>query len=91
MSTLSCKDLVAFLDDYIDGSQASALRGTFETHLHRCPSCRDYVQTYRDTIRMTRCLCADTGGEIPAEVPEELVRAIIAARKAACDEHDDGE
>ena len=43
-----------------------------------CPSCVDYLKTYEKTVLLAKS-CADD--PVPAEVPESLVQAILAARK----------
>jgi len=79
---LTCRDCVEFLDDYIDGALNDAARTVFEQHLAKCPPCRDYVRTYRDTIRLSReCMCGESE-RIPHEVPERLIMAILEARCA---------
>ena len=57
------------------------VRSSFDTHLDKCPHCRDFVDTCQDSSRMTRSLCDDPKGPVPPEVPDELVRAILEARR----------
>ena len=78
---MSCRELLEFLDDYLAGELETAVRSEFETHLAQCPYCRDYLQTYRDTIRLGGSLCDDPQAQVPDEVPEQLVQAILAARE----------
>ena len=54
MPELTCRELIDFLDDYIEGSQQAGVRTRFEVHLERCPYCVDYLKTYRDTISHAR-------------------------------------
>ena len=51
--------------------------------LDGCPGCLNYLATYRETVRMGRCLCDEPDGPVPDDVPEDLVRAILAARQRA--------
>ncbi|MHC4947288.1 MAG: anti-sigma factor family protein [Planctomycetota bacterium] len=76
---LTCRELVDFLDRHLDGRLPAPEQEEFERHLAACSDCRDYVATYRDTIRLARSLCAG-GDDVPRDVPEELVAAILAAR-----------
>ena len=47
------------------------------SHLAECPDCVNYLQSYLATIRLEEAAFAE-----PAEVvPEDLVRAILAARR----------
>jgi predicted anti-sigma-YlaC factor YlaD len=77
---MDCRELVDFLMDYLDGRLPDATREVFEEHIGLCPPCQAYLETYRDTVRMGRCVCRD-GESAPADAPEELVRAILAARR----------
>lgn len=78
---LSCRDLIEFLDDYVAGRQPDGLRVAFEAHLADCRHCRDYLRTYRDTVRIARSALRD---ESPAEdLPDDLVRAIVDSVKPA--------
>ena len=71
---LPCREIIAFLADYLDGALALETRSEFDRHLAVCPSCVAYLAGYRDTIRMAKAasLEADAG-----DPPEELVRAIV--------------
>ena len=76
---MNCSDLITnFLGDYLEGSLPAGTRGDFEHHLDVCPSCVAYLQTYRTTIAMTAAAGRAPGVD---DVPEELVRAILATVK----------
>lgn len=80
--TMTCREFVDFVDDYVEQRLAAPVRSTFQTHIDKCPQCGDYLTTYEQTIRLTRSLCSGTGdGPIPGDVPEALVQAILDARK----------
>ena len=87
MESITCKELIDFLDDYVDNTQPSGVRHEFERHLAVCPPCVAYLNTYRETIRLGRSLCDEHGdsGPLPDGVPEDLVRAILAARAKRSD------
>lgn len=76
---LTCRELIEFLLDYEDGVLPEATRRVFEAHVEACPPCRDYLDSYRATIELASDACA-AGDAVPEEVPEELVRAVLAAR-----------
>lgn len=79
---LTCKEFIEFLDDYLSGTQAREARAEFERHLKLCPPCVDYLKSYQATVRLASSLCGEgDGGKVPAAVPEDLVQAILAARK----------
>ncbi len=73
---ITCRELIDFLHDYVDGALPAAQRVVFEDHLKICPDCVDYVGEYRRTIRAAAS--TKDAGETP--LPDALVRAILAAR-----------
>jgi anti-sigma factor RsiW len=73
---LPCREIIAFLADYLDGALALETRSEFDRHLAVCPSCVAYLAGYRDTIRMAKAAARDADAGDP---PEELVRAIVAS------------
>ena len=78
MTDLTCREMTDFLADYLDGSLALAERHVFDKHLADCPECAAYLRSYTETIRLARQSREDDA--LPAAVPDELVRAILAAR-----------
>ena len=54
----------------------------FEEHLVECPDCVRYLDSYRTTIQLSRTALLSPDAPVPAEVPESLVEAILAARSA---------
>ena len=77
---MTCRELNDFLADYLDGALAGAQHEAFEAHLGLCPDCVRYLRDYREVIRLGG-LCG-TEEAPPADVPEELIRAVLAARAA---------
>ena len=77
---MTCKELVEFLMDYLDGLLAESERRRFEEHLGECPDCVAYLATYQEAVRLGKEACT-AGDSIPTDVPEDLVRAILAARR----------
>jgi anti-sigma factor RsiW len=78
---MTCRDFIRFLDDFEAGNLAPAVRAAFDAHLGQCRHCRDYLETYRRTIALSRGAFRDESGAVPTEVPGELVEAILAARR----------
>jgi anti-sigma factor RsiW len=78
---VTCKELVEFLMDYLDGMLPGPQRACFEEHLAECPDCVAYLTTYLEAIRIGRSACLDDQESVPAEVPPELVQAILSARR----------
>ena len=74
---LTCRDLAEFVADYQSGELAPEVLAAVDEHLAGCPDCVTYLRTYADTIRLART----TADPVPTAVPEQLVRAILAARR----------
>jgi anti-sigma factor RsiW len=81
-SRLTCRELIEFLDDYVERRLAAAERARFDDHLGRCPACRQYLTGYQGTLRAVALAWAPDGAA-PAEVPSELIAAILASRRAS--------
>jgi anti-sigma factor RsiW len=77
---ITCRELIEFLDDYIANDMDAARRRIADEHLAVCPACVSYVDSYRKTIEMGRTALTDPSAPAPADVPPELVRAILASR-----------
>ena len=81
MLAMTCRELAAFLMDYLNEDLPDDVRAAFDRHLALCPNCVAYVKTYRTTIELGRRAFADDEADAGTEVPDELVRAILAARE----------
>jgi anti-sigma factor RsiW len=44
---------VGIVSEYLDGALGADDRARFESHIGRCPGCREYVGQFRKTIAMT--------------------------------------
>lgn len=77
---MTCREFVEFLGDYLSGDLPPHQAARFDEHLARCPSCASYTRTYREAVRLGRRAVLSSDGPVPDDVPEDLVRAIIAAR-----------
>jgi anti-sigma factor RsiW len=76
---LTCREFIDFLMAYLAGELPADQCAVFEGHLAECPACVAYLHTYQQTVRIEKlvCGCAEAA---PDDVPEELIRAILAAR-----------
>ena len=77
---IGCNEFVMFLDEYLEGTLPPEQVAEFNNHLSGCPPCVTYMQTYVETVRLGRTALQRTDDPVPAEVPEKLVLAIVAAR-----------
>lgn len=80
---MTCREFTAFLADYLAGELPGSQRQAFHAHLAECPSCVAYMNTYQETIRLGRAAFRSGGQDVPEEVPEDLVQAILSARRRA--------
>ena len=67
---LVCRDAVALMTTYLDGSLEPRDRDRLEDHLAECPHCSEYLAQLRITI--------DALGHVEVEdVPEEAVDDLV--------------
>jgi anti-sigma factor RsiW len=78
---VTCRELADFIADYLSDALPGDARAQFERHLGACPNCGVYLDGYRETIKLGRCAFEDPDAPVPDTVPEELVKAILAARR----------
>ena len=77
---LTCRELIDFLDDYVEQRLAAPERERFDDHLGRCIPCQRYLRGYQGTLRAVALACGPEAAP-PSEVPNELISAILAARQ----------
>ncbi len=70
---ITCRELAEHLFDFAAGQLPAEVREHLEYHLHLCPSCVAYLESYRLTIRMTRQL---PRSPLPSRLAEQL-RALL--------------
>jgi anti-sigma factor RsiW len=78
---VTCRECAEFLSDYLDGELDLPVLQVFEHHLSLCPNCVTYLEQFKATIVAGRIAFADEV-DAGAAAPEDLVRAILAARRA---------
>lgn len=76
---LTCREIIDFVAAYLDGELPDRERAIFSAHLTICPDCVNYVESYKQTLALAKQTKATTEA---ASIPDELVRAVLAARKA---------
>jgi len=78
---LTCRELFDFLTEYAEGTLPAEQKARFEEHLGVCSQCEEFLETYRKTVELTaESWCSDTE-DVPEQVPEALVQAILDARR----------
>jgi len=78
---LYCREFVDFLMAYLDEELPLDQRGIFEQHMIDCPPCEEYLGSYREAVRLGTEVCRGDDATPPEDAPDELVHAILAARK----------
>ena len=73
---MTCQQLTEFIGRYRDNELAEEVRTEFDRHLAACPSCVAYLKTYEQTVLLAK---ASADNSVPPDVPESLVKAILAA------------
>lgn len=78
---ITCRELLDFLYLYLENELSEDRRAEFDRHLAVCDACRAYLRQYGETIRLGKAAFADPAHPVSAETPEELVRAVLRARR----------
>ncbi len=77
---ITCKQLLDFILDYIEGSLPEQERSDFDRHLAVCPSCVAYLDSYRKTIKLGANSFASSDESAQGFAPDALLEAIRKAR-----------
>ncbi|MCG3127247.1 MAG: hypothetical protein CHACPFDD_02105 [Phycisphaerae bacterium] len=77
---MTCREIAAFLTQYADGELPLWQRAAFNVHLAVCSECREYLKSYDLTVKLARLATTPDDTPVPANIPDELVRAILASR-----------
>lgn len=71
MSCEKCKELINYLSDYVDNVLEDDLYDCFEVHMKECTDCKQMVEEFLQTIRISKNLKS-------VDLPEELQESICA-------------
>ncbi len=74
----NCREFVGSLDDYVAEVPDTAARAAFVAHLGSCPACAAFLKTYQASMTLGRAVFRHRSEADPEDVPETLVRAILA-------------
>jgi anti-sigma factor RsiW len=77
---MTCREFIEFLWRYTADELSPAERATFDAHLATCRHCVKYLHSYQDTIRIGKAVLTPSEEAVPAEVPDDLIKAILASR-----------
>jgi len=79
---LTCREVSDFLLAWLEGDLPEAERAAFRRHLFWCRDCVNYVDNYRETVRLAQSLGEAGPEELPEPIPDDLLRAVLAAKRA---------
>ena len=79
---MTCREFIELLMDYLDGDLPEGQGAAFGEHLKICSACVDYLDSYKKAVELGQAVCAEEDASLPADVPDDLVQAILDARKA---------
>jgi anti-sigma factor RsiW len=82
---VTCREFADFIAGYLAGDIAPAVRREFEHHLEICENCRRYLASYQESVALGRHAFDDERAALPDDVPEDLLKAILAARGRVTD------
>ena len=80
---MTCREFVEFLMSYLDDELDETTSAVFQAHLGGCRACRTYMDDYRKTVELGRVACTEPDGPVPEDAPEDLVQAILQARRVS--------
>jgi anti-sigma factor RsiW len=79
-TSVTCRDFVDLVIGYLEGELDANTRARFDQHRATCWDCPHYLTHYRETIQASAAAWA---GDVRSAMPEDLVRAILAARNSS--------
>ena len=77
MLEVNCREVITVLIDYLNDELPPDRLAVFEEHFGECDSCRAYLRSYREAIRMARQTLAVP--PIQSTETEQVVSAILLA------------
>jgi anti-sigma factor RsiW len=78
---ITCEEFEGFILDYLDDELPALQRTRFERHIRLCRECKQYLQAYQRTMEVSCAVFSAPEAQIPDDVPEDLIKAILKARK----------
>jgi anti-sigma factor RsiW len=77
---MNCREMAAYLSDYLDGELDASLRELIERHGGECPPCRAFVRTLNRTVEALRAQPREPLGP-------ERTRALVEGLRRASRQH----
>ncbi len=70
--SLTCREVVELVTDYLEGVLSSFDQRRFEAHLATCPDCPEYVRQIKLTIDLSGRATAES---VPVDARDKLLQA----------------
>jgi Putative zinc-finger len=70
LTNKTCKQIADLVFNYINDTLAPRVKRDFNQHLKICPDCVAFLNTYRNTVAVTRSVRAE---EMPANVRDNIL------------------
>jgi anti-sigma factor RsiW len=78
---VTCREFADFIMGYLDRELPAEVQAPFERHISRCPACERYLHQYKATVAAGKAAFCAPEADVPDDVPEELILAILASRQ----------
>ena len=78
---MSCREFADFIEDYLSNELPADIRAQFEHHVEICTNCVKYLEAYKAAVALGKAAFDGRDEPVPADVPNDLVLAILAARR----------
>ena len=78
---ITCEAFEDFILAYLDDDLPPKQKFVFELHLKICRECQEYLRAYRASIELSKKAMAPDVPFSPGAVPEDLITAVIEARR----------
>lgn len=69
-ASMTCRELVELVTDYLEGALATPDRERIDAHLAGCGGCSEYLAQMRETIRLTGALREE---DVPVDGRDQLL------------------
>ena len=77
---MTCRDVTDALSEYLSGEMSPERSAALDQHVATCADCANYLAAYLQTLTLTKH-AFDASDTPPTDIPEALVKAILAARR----------
>ncbi|NOY22369.1 MAG: hypothetical protein GXO70_02500 [Acidobacteria bacterium] len=74
---MKCEEILDILSDYVDGELARGQCQRIQEHLEVCPHCREFVETFRESLEIAHGL----DKKLP---PQDVCESVLQAFRESC-------